>query len=56
MPDLQPRILGLGYFVPPSLLTNDDPIFDWIHNYLKENQNCLPTQADGPARSEFESL
>ncbi len=37
MPDLQPRILGLGYFVPPNLRTNDDPIFDWIHEYLTKN-------------------
>ena len=37
MPDLQARILGLGYFVPPNLRTNDDPIFDWIHEYLQKN-------------------
>jgi len=37
MPDLQPRILGLGYFVPPNLRANDDPIFDWIHEYLQKN-------------------
>jgi 3-oxoacyl-[acyl-carrier-protein] synthase-3 len=37
MPDLQPRITGLGYFVPPNLRTNDDPIFDWLHKYLKDN-------------------
>ena len=39
MPDLQPRILGVGYFVPPNLRYNDDPIFDWIHDYLKKNPN-----------------
>lgn len=37
MPDRQPRILGLGYFVPSNLRTNDDPIFDWIHGYLEKN-------------------
>ncbi len=31
MNDLQPRITGLGYFVPPNLRTNDDPIFDWLN-------------------------
>jgi 3-oxoacyl-[acyl-carrier-protein] synthase-3 len=30
MTDQQPRITGLGYFVPPNLRTNDDPIFDWL--------------------------
>lgn len=39
MPDLQPRILGLGYFVPPNLRANNDPIFDWIHEYLQKNPN-----------------
>jgi 3-oxoacyl-[acyl-carrier-protein] synthase-3 len=39
MPHLQPRILGLGYFVPPNLRANDDPIFDWIHQYLQKNPN-----------------
>ena len=37
MPDPQARILGLGYFVPPNLRANNDPIFDWIHDYLKHN-------------------
>jgi 3-oxoacyl-[acyl-carrier-protein] synthase III len=30
MSDPQPRIIGLGYSVPPNLRTNDDPIFDWL--------------------------
>jgi 3-oxoacyl-[acyl-carrier-protein] synthase-3 len=30
MPHPQPRIIGLGYSVPPNLRTNDDPIFDWL--------------------------
>jgi 3-oxoacyl-[acyl-carrier-protein] synthase-3 len=30
MTDLQPRILGAGYAVPPNFRTNDDPIFDWL--------------------------
>ena len=37
MPNPQPRITGLGYFVPPNLRYNNDPIFDWIHEYLEKN-------------------
>jgi 3-oxoacyl-[acyl-carrier-protein] synthase-3 len=34
MTDQQPRILGLGYAVPPNLRGNDDPIFDWLKAHV----------------------
>jgi 3-oxoacyl-[acyl-carrier-protein] synthase-3 len=33
---LQVGITGVGYNVPPSIRTNDDPIFDWLHAHVKE--------------------
>jgi 3-oxoacyl-[acyl-carrier-protein] synthase-3 len=39
MTDQQPRIIGLGYFVPPNLRTNDDPIFDWIKVHVPAGSN-----------------
>jgi len=42
MPELQPRIKGLGYEVPANIRTNTDPIFDWLNNWLKSN----PTVSD----------
>jgi 3-oxoacyl-[acyl-carrier-protein] synthase-3 len=37
MSELQPRIKGLGYEVPANIRANDDPIFDWLNNWLKSN-------------------
>src|SRR6185295_14833489 len=39
MPDPQPRIIGLGYSVPPNLRTNDDPIFDWLKAHIPAGSN-----------------
>lgn len=36
---MQPRILGLGYAVPPNLRTNDDPIFDWLKAHIPPESN-----------------
>jgi 3-oxoacyl-[acyl-carrier-protein] synthase-3 len=36
MNGLQPRIIGVGYSVPPNLRTNDDPIFDWLKSHIPE--------------------
>ena len=40
----QPRILGVGYAVPSNLRTNDDPIFDWLNDWLKapRGEQSLP--------------
>lgn len=35
----RPRILGLGYFVPPTRRTNDDPIFDWLKAHVPPESN-----------------
>jgi len=32
--DAQPRLTGVGYFVPPGRRTNDDPIFDWLKQHV----------------------
>jgi 3-oxoacyl-[acyl-carrier-protein] synthase-3 len=37
MADQQPRILGVGYAVPPNLRTNNDPIFDWLKAHAGGN-------------------
>jgi 3-oxoacyl-[acyl-carrier-protein] synthase-3 len=37
--DQQPRILGVGYAVPPSLRTNDDPIFEWLKAHIPAGSN-----------------
>lgn len=39
MNDPQPRLLGLGYAVPPTLRTNDDPIFDWLKAHIPAGSN-----------------
>jgi 3-oxoacyl-[acyl-carrier-protein] synthase-3 len=39
MVDPSPRILGLGYFVPPGRRTNDDPIFDWLRAHVPADSN-----------------
>jgi len=39
MTDQQPRILGLGYAVPPNLRDNDDPIFDWLKAHIPPGGN-----------------
>jgi 3-oxoacyl-[acyl-carrier-protein] synthase III len=39
MSEQQPRILGLGYSVPPNLRTNDDPIFDWLKSHVPQGSN-----------------
>jgi 3-oxoacyl-[acyl-carrier-protein] synthase III len=39
MSEQQPRILGLGYSVPPNLRTNDDPIFDWLKEHIPPGSN-----------------
>ena len=39
MPDPQPRIIGLGYSVPPNLRSNDDPIFDWLKAHIPAGSN-----------------
>jgi 3-oxoacyl-[acyl-carrier-protein] synthase-3 len=39
MTDQQPRILGVGYFVPPNLRANDDPIFDWLKAHIPPGSN-----------------
>jgi 3-oxoacyl-[acyl-carrier-protein] synthase-3 len=39
MTDQQPRILGVGYAVPPNLRTNDDPIFDWLKSHIPAGSN-----------------
>jgi len=39
MSDPAPRILGLGYAVPPTLRGNDDPIFGWLKAHLPEGSN-----------------
>jgi 3-oxoacyl-[acyl-carrier-protein] synthase III len=39
MSEQQPRILGLGYSVPPNLRTNDDPIFDWLKAHIPPGGN-----------------
>jgi 3-oxoacyl-[acyl-carrier-protein] synthase-3 len=39
MTDQQPRILGVGYAVPPNLRTNDDPIFDWLKAHIPAGSN-----------------
>lgn len=35
----QPRLVGLGYFVPPTRRTNDDPIFDWLKAHVPSESN-----------------
>ncbi|MEP7309496.1 MAG: 3-oxoacyl-ACP synthase [Acidobacteriota bacterium] len=35
----QPRILGLGFAVPPTRRTNDDPIFDWLKEHVPAGSN-----------------
>lgn len=35
----QPRILGVGYAVPPNLRGNDDPIFDWLKAHIPPGSN-----------------
>lgn len=37
----QPRILGVGYSVPPNLRTNDDPIFDWLKANIPKGSNLF---------------
>ncbi len=39
MVDPQPRIVGLGYSVPPGRRTNDDPIFDWLRAHVPPESN-----------------
>ena len=34
-------ILGVGYFVPANIRTNDDPIFDWLHNNPPPGQDLF---------------
>ena len=36
-----PRILGVGYAVPPDIRTNDDPIFDWIKQHQPPGTNLF---------------
>ena len=33
MPQSLPRLTGLGYFVPPNIRTNNDPIFQWLREH-----------------------
>lgn len=35
----QPRLIGLGYSVPPTRRTNDDPIFDWLKAHVPPDKN-----------------
>lgn len=35
----QPRLIGLGYAVPPGRRTNDDPIFDWLKAHVPPASN-----------------
>jgi 3-oxoacyl-[acyl-carrier-protein] synthase III len=35
----QPRLIGLGYSVPPNRRTNDDPIFDWLKAHVPPASN-----------------
>ena len=35
----QPRLIGLGYSVPPGRRTNDDPIFDWLKAHVPPSSN-----------------
>lgn len=39
MNNQQPRIVGVGYAVPPNLRTNDDPIFDWLKAHIPSGSN-----------------
>lgn len=39
MNNQQPRIVGVGYAVPPNLRTNDDPIFDWLKAHIPLGSN-----------------
>ena len=48
--DQQPRIIGLGYSVPPSRRTNDDPIFDWLKAHVPPDEQSVPGIQD-PRRS-----
>lgn len=34
-----PRLIGLGYSVPPTRRTNDDPIFDWLKAHVPPESN-----------------
>lgn len=35
----QPRIIGLGFFVPPNLRTNNDAVFDWLKAHVPPGSN-----------------
>jgi 3-oxoacyl-[acyl-carrier-protein] synthase-3 len=39
MTDQLPRILGVGYAVPPNLRGNDDPIFNWLKAHIPPGSN-----------------
>jgi 3-oxoacyl-[acyl-carrier-protein] synthase III len=53
MGDQQPRIIGLGYSVPPNRRTNDDSIFDWLRAHVPpaanpfQGYNTRPVLAPG---------
>jgi len=56
MADQQPRIIGLGYSVPPNRRTNDDPIFDWLRARVPPAANPFQGYKTRPVLAPGEDL